>query len=283
MRRSAASEKNKQIGDLSDWSRRKSNSKLFEHVLSEMTEKYKVGNGGRMVIGLVGSTDYFSVMLRNAQSILRWNRQPSLWSHAFLIAEAWDGQSNINRVPILEIPMFPRSERFYRPESNGLCQTATLGDYADADVDANIALLTVIRRNPGAEGQPPTLSPLTDEDVGKLTERAKQPNFDRLRFAFWDWMREWQQYLWSEAEGRNPLREGIPIPSSAYIEMTYQALNCDLVPGAAERNSAPEHLWNAAMWWHQNTTELALGDVSPFLMSGAYAIRDPGATIQLGK
>jgi len=248
-----------------------------------MESEYHVGNRGKMMIGLVGSTDYFSVLARCAQSVLRWDRKPSLWSHAFLIAEPWDGESNINHVPILEVPLFPRSEHVYRPEENGLSRTATLGDYADPDVDANIALLTVIRHTLNEDGKPATLGPLSDVDLEKLHARADEPNFDRLRFGFWDWLCAWQQYLWSEAEGRNPLREGIPHPASAFIEMVYQSLNCDLVPGAAERNSAPEHLWNSAMWWHQSAAEEVKQGASPFVMTGAYVVRDAGATIHLRK
>ena len=38
--------------------------------------------------------------------------------------------------------------------------------------------------------------------------------------------------------------------SSSYIEYVYEAIGLDLTPGASSRNSAPEHIWNAALWWH---------------------------------
>lgn len=279
MRRSIAREKNQKFGDLCRWSQRKNNGEVFTRMLKEMVDKYEVGNQGQMVIGLVGSTDHFSVLVRRAQSILRWDHRPSLWSHAFVIAEPWDGRAEVNELPILEVPLFPRSDRFYHPEDNGLITTSKLGHYADPNVDANIALLVVQRRTAPEGRAAPKLTQLSDGDVAVLKDRASNPNFDRLRFAFWDWTGVWQSYLWSEGENRNPLRDGIPLPCSSYIEMIYGALGCDLVPGASERNSAPEHLWNAAMWWHLDTDEMAAQDVNPFVMCGAYALRDEGAAI----
>ena len=38
--------------------------------------------------------------------------------------------------------------------------------------------------------------------------------------------------------------------SSSFVEYVYEGINLDLTPGASSRNSAPEHLWNAALWWH---------------------------------
>ena len=31
--------------------------------------------------------------------------------------------------------------------------------------------------------------------------------------------------------------------------MAYEGINLDLTPGASERNSIPEHLWQGALWW----------------------------------
>ncbi len=65
---------------------------------------------------------------------------------------------------------------------------------------------------------------------------------------------------------------------SAYVEMVYEALNMDMVPGASERNSAPEHLWNAAQCWHQDI-DVASQTAGPYVLAGYYGIRDDGASM----
>jgi hypothetical protein len=83
----------------------------------------------------------------------------------------------------------------------------------------------------------------------------------------------WQTYLWSAGAAANPLREGFPIFSSSFVEYCYEAIGLDLSPGASERNSAPEHLWNAALWWQDTLGELDHG------ISGCCVLRDPYATL----
>ncbi len=37
--------------------------------------------------------------------------------------------------------------------------------------------------------------------------------------------------------------------ASSLIEYCFEEIQLDLTPGANDRNSAPEHLWNGARWW----------------------------------
>lgn len=274
MRRSLHGQSNTQVNNLSKDFKSKDNLKFVQFVLEEMESRYHVGNRGQMLIGLVGSTDHFSVMVRRAQSALRWDRLPSYWSHVFLIASPWDGSSKLDKLPILEIPLFPRGTNGrYSPNDNGLVRTSTLKTYADEAFDANLALLTVLPR--GESGR----RALTDEEVKRVSDRANTPNFDRQRFDFWESLCAWQRYIWSEGEGRNPFREGIPFPAASFVEMAYEALPVDLVPGASERNSAPEHLWNSARYWYQGGEDKVIADSAPIVMTGAYVVRDQGASI----
>ena len=275
MRASPAESKNKQLGDWSKWvlSNEFDNLKFFSEALKVMDSDYQIGNRGHMAIGLVGSRDIPGVTLRRAQSVLRWDRRPSLWSHAFLIAQPLRRRGNVAKLDILEIPLFPRNGQFPKPESNGLNES-TLEVYANPQVDANVALITVAKAQ--TEGEPVGLS---NQEVRAIAERAGQPNADRLRYDLWDCLCAWQQYLWSEGQGPNPLREGVPVPSSAFVEMAYEAIGLDLVPSASERNSAPEHLWNAAVWWHQSSVREKFPDDLPFVLTGCYALRDLGCSL----
>lgn len=272
MRRSHHRNRNSRLGDWSEWAAKRDNIEFFSTALDVLSER-KLGNG-LMAIGLIGSCNLPGVTVRNAQAVLRWDRRPSLWSHAFLIAKPRAG--NVGRLPLLEVPLFPRSGRFPRPELNGVHRDATLSSYADPGLDANVALLAVARKSENGR------TALKQKEIKAVSERALDFNYDRMRFDLWRDLAVWQRYLWSEWEGRNPLLEDVPIPASAYVEMAYEALGMDLVPGASERNSAPEHLWNAAVWWHQEDEEeekrVEMED--GFEMVGCYALRDRGCSLR---
>ena len=61
--------------------------------------------------------------------------------------------------------------------------------------------------------------------------------------------------------------------------MAFEAIGLDLVPGASERNSAPEHIWNAAVWWFQQGGIERDDTENAFEMQGSYVIRDPGGAL----
>jgi hypothetical protein len=114
---------------------------------------------------------------------------------------------------------------------------------------------------------------MSDSEVQKLFKRAKSWNADRVRYNFWDMLGAWQSYLWSQGAKTNPLREGIPIPASSYIEFIFDRLGMGVTPGASSRNSAPEHLWNAACWWHKAFKE------DNRKIAGMFVARDPGCAM----
>lgn len=279
MRRSLAKRPNTQLGNWTDWiaTKRKTNLDFFATAIRTMA-KYHIGNRGKMTIGLVGSRDLPGVTLRRSQSILRWDRRPSLWSHAFLIGEAWDGKQAIGDLPILEVPLFARTLTFPLPERNGVMSNSTLGLYADGLVDANVALLAVCRRE-FESGCRCGLKHLTDAEAKTVEGRAGDYNYDRMRYNFWENLSAWQRYLWSDGEGENPLRAGVPVCAASFIEMAFESIGLDIVPAISEQNSAPEHIWNAARWWHQDSHLDEDDAASRFEMQGCFALRDPGCSM----
>ena len=167
---------------------------------------------------------------------------------------------------------------FPRPENNGVTPNSTLGLYSGAHVDANVAMIAVGARE-FKKGKRSGVTHLSNAVVQAVAARAKDYNYDRQRYDFWDSLSAWQRYLWSDGEGQNPLRAGIPICASSYVEMAFEAIGLDLVPSASERNSAPEHIWNAAVWWHQHS-HIDRDDIeSAYEMMGCYAIRDYGGSV----
>ena len=256
MRNSLATEKNNAIEDWSDDYQKKNNTQFFAAALAALAEK-GAGNDGLMAVGLLGQRDMPGVMLRNAQSVLRWDLRPSLWSHAFLIAER-TGEKFDKKTPILEVPLHARDGSFPRPEDNAVHETE-LDVYDNPRREANVALLAVEMKKDEAE---------------LVATRARDYNLDRLRYNFWDTLGIWQSYLWASGGRQNPLREAIPIFSSAYIEMAFEAIQFDITPGASERNSAPEHIWNAALWWHGPMKEMYKREIRGF-----YVLRDEGCSL----
>jgi hypothetical protein len=126
-------------------------------------------------------------------------------------------------------------------------------------VDANAALLAVS----ASEGE-----------RGAVERRAMhEPNLDRLRYDLWQTLGVWQTYLWAAGGAPNPLEEGFPVASSAFLEYCFEAIQLDLAPAASERNSAPEHIWNTAVWWHQEFAKLGR------TITGAFVLRDPRCTL----
>jgi hypothetical protein len=134
--------------------------------------------------------------------------------------------------------------------------------YRNQLLDANAALLGVS---------------MTAEEAQRVADRANWNfNLDRLRYNLWEMLGAWQSYFWQRGIRDNPLIEGIPMFSSAFVEYCFEAIQLDMAPGASERNSAPEHLWNGAVWWWDAFA--AFGHP----ISGYAVIRDPGCS-QLGR
>ena len=233
MRHSRSSSKNKGVLDWTDRYKKKGNMQFFADALAAL-KKQKLGNEGQMVIGLVGSRDFPGYTLRTAQSVLRWDLRPSLWSHAFLISGKATNAGSLKRLPILQVTLHTRNGEFPRPERNGV-HTDALACYDNPKVDANVALLAVR---------------MEEKEAAHLIKRAKDGNLDRVRYNLWETLGMWQGYLWAQGARPNPLREGVPVASSSFVEYVYEGIHLDLTPGASSRNSAPEHLWNAALWWH---------------------------------
>jgi hypothetical protein len=232
LRHSNSDVQNPDVKDVTDDYRDEDNTRFFADTIGEF-------GGPRALIGRVGSCDLPGVALRRAQSILRWDRRPSLWSHAFLVVD--DG--------IREVTVHSRAGHFPEPADNAITR-ATLEHYAS---DPNVALLRVS---------------MTEAEAEAVAERATtQPNLERLRYDLFETLGFWQAYLWTRGTA-NPLEQGIPMAASALIEYCFEAIQLDLTPGANDRNSAPEHLWNGARWWTEAFDEFGRK------ISGRAVIRD---------
>ena len=254
-RYSGTDRSNPEVVDWTDRYREKDNLTFFADAAAALARDGR-GNRGLAAIGLLGQRDLVGVTLRWAQAVLRWDLRPSLWSHAFLVVEPTDAAA-LGEARIREVPLVERTGAFPRPERNAVSD-GRLNLYEDPRVDANVALLAI---------------EMSAEDARKVTDQALNPNRDRIRYNLWEILGVWETYLWSADTKPNPLRQGFPICASAFIEYAFEAIALDLSPGASERNSAPEHLWNAAKWWYATFEKFG------HPISGYYVMRDPGCAV----
>jgi hypothetical protein len=157
-----------------------------------------------------------------------------------------------------EVPYYSRTGIFPEPADNAVAD-GWLGQYDSPTRDPNVALLSVR---------------LDEGEADQLAERAiSDPNLDRARYDLWGSLAAWSGYLWAPEDEPNPLRNDMPMFSSAFVEYCYESIRLDLAPGASERNSAPEHLWNSAIWWHDWFEQLG----RPITVH--CCLRDPGCSV----
>jgi hypothetical protein len=243
LRHSQSDTHNPDVIDWTDSHAAGDNATFFRDAIEELSDRDGLG-----LIGLVGSADLPGVALRRAQSILRWDRRPSLWSHAFLLTGSGE---------IREVTLYSRAGHFPEPADNAITP-ATLAHYGNPRLDPNLALLQVR---------------MDAEEAERVVARATEdPNLERLRYDLFETLGFWQAYLWTRGTP-NPLEQGVPNHSSAMVEYCFEEIQLDLSPGASERNSAPEHLWNGARWWSKEFGEFDRP------IAGRYVIRDPRCSV----
>lgn len=185
---------------------------------------------GRPGIVLLGGTGVVDFRLRVAQSRLRADLTPSHWSHCLLV----DGTAGfVPEAETVEISLTPPGGFGYPPPVNAV-QRSKLAHYATPKLWPNIAVL-----HPREE--------ITAEKLRAGIERFQR---QRVVFDAMQLLLAWLAYAWGVGEGRNPLQEGIGLPSACMLEMLLGAEGFDLTPGLESRSSCPEAIWQSARWWH---------------------------------
>lgn len=189
------------------------------------------GKYAKQVVKLVllGGTDPVSFRLRLAQAHLRHDLTPSSWSHVMLL------QPHAPSL-VYEISLEPRNGFRYPVPTNGL-QSGELDYYRDVIKYPNIALVAI-----------PSGDILTSEKLENMFSlfQKQRTTLDGLELVV-----RWLAFVWGAGRGGNPLLEGYGIPSSAMLEVVFNALGHDLTPGLESRSSCPEAIWQAIKWWHE--------------------------------
>lgn len=199
-------------------------------------------SGAVACIGLSGEYGMVGYRLRRAQEVVRLDRTPSYWSHAFLIRDPLSNTPALNkdgrRSPwILESTLTPADGFSAFMECHGV-SARRISDFNQARFSPlrtysvpNIAIIAIA---------------LTEEERQQVLNRADAPYTDQLNYDFPAMWGAWYAYITSKGEVTNPILQGVGIPSAAYIQFAYDAAGIDLALGSRQRNVTPEHIWQSA-------------------------------------
>jgi hypothetical protein len=230
--------------------------------------------GGVLCVGLLGEFGHIGYGLRRAQATLRLDRQPSYWSHAFLVATALSNAPSAYGSPrtapwLYEVPFVPDPAMAMVAFRSG-ASPRSAANYVNArfrrlepPAVPNLAILALA---------------LTADERERVQARAIRPESDSTRYDLQELRARWFQYLVDPVVQPNPLAEGFAVPSTAYVQLAYDAAGVDLSPGAMQRNTAPEHIWQLVRRLYRDAELMdANGKRAPRVIGGWYCVRDRSA------
>lgn len=209
---------------------------------------------------LVGGCDATGFRLRVAQSELRRDRSPSVWSHAALVANPQKLAAGIADLELHDVPLEENVVLHFPPKTNGV-QQRTLAAFRDSSEYPNIALIQI---------------PLEWADVHKAIDRFSR---DRTPVEVPELILRWLSFLWGVSRAGNPLHDDAGIPSAVFVDAVLSACGLDLSPGLNSRSTCPEALWRSVRFWHNYYEERApqRKNKSPktFAMTGFFEVSHP--------
>jgi hypothetical protein len=184
---------------------------------------------GLVELLLVGGRQASDFRIRVAQSHVRHDMTPSHWSHVCLVGER--DRDALDDTEIVELSLEPRGGFGFPPPTNGV-QVERLERYRDARAWPNVALVVVPLERKAIAAQ--VLQVFRNRSAVDLLELS-------LR---------WLAFVWGVAGAGNPLVEGVGVPSAVLVETLLGAAGFDVTPSLPARQSCPEAIWQAAIWWH---------------------------------
>lgn len=240
-------------------------------------EPLEIARDGVLAIGLLGQYGPLGYALRRAQEVIRVDRTPSHWSHAFLFLDPLSLDPAQNRDPVrsprlLEATLHPGqspSELFaFRQGVN----VRRFADYADAGFEPDAP--------PGSPNIAVLCLGLSASERAAIRTRALHPEADLMSYDLPELLGTWFHYALGLGKRPNPLVEGVGTPSASFLQLAYDAAGIDLSPGANDRNSAPEHLWQAVRYLHPMFEALTPeGTLAPRPFIGFHCVREPHGII----
>ncbi len=275
--------RNERLVDLTDQFRNKDNAAFLAEVAAQLKglqnspEGPWFSPGGSACIGLSGAYGLIGSLIRQAQALIRVDRAPSYWSHSFLFYSDLSTEPSTNRDSrrsawIWESTLEPATPFNHFIERNGV-GARRIADYTYGRFDLfrehcvpNMSVIAI---------------GLTPEERQRILDRADDPNVDQLAYDLGALLGTWYAYLTDRAQKPNPLASGNAVYCSAYLQLAYDAVGIDIAPGAHERNTSPEHIWQLARYLSSalQVVDPRTGGSTPRPIRGWYCVRDKAAGI----
>jgi hypothetical protein len=206
---------------------------------------------------LVGGATLEHFRVRIAQSHLRHDMLPSFWSLAGIVASP---------TTMLTVPLAVDDVSAV-PAANAIRRMP----FRQIDDERRFPNVAVLRFAEPAD--------VIVRNVDKLRGQRSALDLPTLLLP-------WLGFVWSAGGRRNPLHEGIGLPSAALAQTAYGMAGIELAPGLASGSSCPEAIWQAALWWHDYYEQSAdvsgaamAGDAAPARASGIRGIVPAGESL----
>jgi len=192
-------------------------------------EKPEAGEGNRSWLKrkgdadgliLLGGTSVADFRIRFAQSQLRGDLTPALWSRCGILLA--DGVFATVPLDVSDVSAVP--------STNGVAY-CPLNDVDDPKRFPNVAVIRFAR---------------THDNAIRDIERVMG---DRSLIDLPALMLPWLGYVWAATGATNPLSSGIGLPAAAFVETVFAMAGFELTPGLSSAASCPEAIWQSAKWW----------------------------------
>ncbi|MEO8604526.1 MAG: hypothetical protein ABI629_18285 [bacterium] len=209
--------------------------------------------GGILLIGGSSGLDF---RLRVAQSHMRSDLLPSLWSQTGLLLAPRGGA-------FLSAPLVGHADPALIPSHNAV-ETCRLRDYDDPDRYPNLALIDF------------------GGDVQSVARRITAIAAQRSIVDLVSLLVPWLGFAWGAGRQGNPLFESNGIPSAVLVETAYGIEGIELTPGLSSQTSCPEAIWQSARWWSSYYERAAAEPTrNAAVPVGCFVLDQPAAAVHL--
>jgi hypothetical protein len=198
---------------------------------------------------LLGGCTLAHFRIRVAQSHLRHDLLPSLWSHLGILEKGM----------LTSAPLDQEGDTSEVPLNNGI---------RECPID--------VLDNPEAL---PNIAIIQFSDTS-MSEYIEQVRNQRAIIDLPSLIVTWLGFVWGVRGEGNPLLNGHGLPAAAFAETAYGMAGIDLTPGLSTTGSCPEAIWQAAKWWQSFYKEAArtqVGAAKSVIPHGSYCVRQPAA------
>ena len=207
---------------------------------------------------LLGADDMTAFRLRIAQSHLRRDMFPSLWSDAMLVKLV---RPSLQGATAIHVPLAQPGPPAFPTAVNGVVEVP-IASFKDPARFPNIAVIAL----PTPQAQ--------------ILQRVEDFKRSRSTLDALEHVLRWLAFCWGSARTGNPLHENYGIPSACMLEIACAAAQFDLTPGLEARASCPEAIWAAAKHWQDYYRKTTVGNRFPqgrYWAPHRYPIFDPSA------